>query len=100
MELGDDSVTTDDFSFNAFYSNYLREYICFNPYSYELSMEGAIRYLEFTNTNGDKALYSNQKLTVNEQQFITASVFPNPVIIKLKIESSASLDNISFYTNT
>lgn len=100
VAFGPGCVHPDDVAFHAIYTDYLHEYQNFNPYFFEITNDNDIIFLEFTNANGNKALYSNQLLAVNEQELVAVSVFPNPVINELKIASKTVIEYISIYNIT
>ncbi|GER58703.1 hypothetical protein ULMA_08110 [Patiriisocius marinus] len=100
-ELGFGCNHPDDNDFHVIYFDYLEEHLDgANPYSYEITTDNGIRFLEFTNANGNKALYANQLLNTNEQQLENVVLYPNPVKNELYLKTVAVIDQLKIYSIT
>ncbi len=72
--------------FDSKYRGYFSDEITFNnPFFYEITNSNGIRYLEFTNSNGDNALYANQLLAIVDNKTISATIYPNPTTSKVNV---------------
>lgn len=95
VALGGNCTSGNDLIFADIYYNYFFDNGIFsNPFAYEITNTGGILYLEFTNANGDNALYANQLLAAPEQTIFFVSIYPNPAKDSLTI-SLKSIDNAS-----
>ena len=101
LELGLGCMNQTDNVFNGIYYNYLEEHLDgANPYSYEITTNNGIRFLELTNANGNKALYANQLLNTNEQQLENVALYPNHVKNELYLKTVAVIDQLKIYSIT
>ncbi len=69
------------------------------PFDFLVATEGQNKILTLTNSNGDKAIYGKTALTIQKQITPFFNVYPNPVVGKLYISSSATtkIDVIKLY---
>ncbi|WP_271855350.1 T9SS type A sorting domain-containing protein [Patiriisocius marinus] len=101
VELGLGCINQEDYDFHDIYFDYLEEHLDgANPYSYEITTNNGIRFLELTNANGNKALYANQLLNTNEQQLENVALYPNPVKNELSIKTVAVIERLEIYSIT
>lgn len=102
VEFGDGCINQEDLAFDTLYYLYFLDpgVTYYNPFLYEITLDSGIRYLTFTNSNGDQARYSNQLLNVNEQEITAVSLFPNPVLNNLTIETTATIEKESIHSIT
>jgi hypothetical protein len=84
---------------NNFYNQYLGIFTNHLPgtFTYEIVNESGNATLIITNNQGDKAVYSNEALAINEQTYSDIKIFPNPVNDWLSIRSSKQIKEISIY---
>ena len=67
-----------------------------NPFEYSiLSNSDGSKTLTVTNFSGDKAVYGNRVLSLDEYSINLISVYPNPVLDKLFISGIEELNNFS-----
>jgi hypothetical protein len=93
--MGFGCTDPSDSNFNSIYYNYLEDTrAMFNPIIYNIFVNNGVRFLEFTNANGDKALYANQFLGISEQNLIAIEVYPNPASNIVSIKSVVPIQSI------
>ncbi len=72
-----------------------------NPFNYDITTENDISSLVITNVDGYQAFYNNTPpLSINENDNITISLYPNPVKDQLFINPTTQLEKASIYTIT
>ncbi|MFT7072769.1 MAG: hypothetical protein ACJA1Z_003356 [Patiriisocius sp.] len=99
LEFGTGCTNTDDLLFGFEYDDYYRSSGDFlNPFLYEITNENDVLFLEFTNGNGDKALFASQILNINNQELEIVSLYPNPVKNELSIRTNAAGTPLEIYT--
>jgi hypothetical protein len=69
-----------------------------NPFNYDITTENDISSLVITNVDGYQAFYNNTPpLSINENDNITISLYPNPVKDQLFFKTSISLETATVY---
>jgi len=69
------------------------------PLSYTIEdQQNGLRRLTVTNEDGDRAIYRNQYLSVDELAKPQAIVYPNPVTEELFIRSATQIENVRIYS--
>lgn len=74
-----------------------------NPFSYQITTDGEESILTVTNSEGDKAIYSNHSFVATEDISLNNlfSIYPNPIYNMLTIETAISnrINNIQVFNS-
>ncbi|MAM30589.1 MAG: hypothetical protein CMC13_16355 [Flavobacteriaceae bacterium] len=69
-----------------------------DPYLYDITDDGnSGKSMTITNVNGDTAYYNNALLSVEETNFDSISLYPNPATDRVTIQAEISVDQVHLY---
>lgn len=93
-------ITCQDGQNDLFDSNYFSFYLIneTDPFTYIITIKNnGDKTLVINAANGDQAIYGNQILSIYEQDLVTISIYPNPVVAEVQIDANIAIHDISVY---